>query len=157
MERILIKPEVCIGCHLCEIWCVVAHSQTKDIIKAFLHEKVKASARVIVEEKLPVTFALQCRHCAEPDCVFACISGALYMDAASGRIVHDSEKCVGCYSCVLVCPYGGIIIDRENKKVIKCDLCQGLENPYCVSRCPNGALVYADPEKKGGVMDEPNV
>ncbi|HAG11879.1 MAG TPA: 4Fe-4S ferredoxin [Desulfotomaculum sp.] len=156
MKKILIKPEVCIGCHLCEIWCVVAHSRTKDILKAFLLEKPAALSRVIVEEPLPVTFALQCRHCSEPDCVFACISGALYKDTISGKVIHDPEKCVGCYSCVLVCPYGGIIIDRENKKVIKCDLCEGFEKPYCVSHCPNEALVYINQEE-GGVISDPRV
>lgn len=142
MAKILVKPEVCMGCHLCEVWCTVAHSQSKNIIKAFLHEKTKPLPRVVVEERPPVTFPLQCRHCNEPDCVSACISGALYKDPESGRVIHDKNKCVGCYSCVLTCPYGNIFIDNENRKVIKCDLCDGLDAPYCVSHCPNEALVY---------------
>lgn len=147
MGKILIKPEVCIGCRLCEVWCVVAHSRSKDIIKAFLYESEKYRPRVIVEEKLPVSFALQCRHCDEPDCVFACISGALYKDRRKGKVVHDPAKCVGCYSCVMACPYGSIFIDHEKRKVVKCDLCEGLESPFCVSKCPNEALVYVDDHK----------
>ncbi len=144
MERVFVKPEVCIGCHLCAVWCAVAHSRSKNIIKAFLYEEPRPLPRVIVEERLPLTFALPCRHCAEPDCVFACISGALYKDRQTGRVVHDASRCVGCCSCVMACPYGCIILnnEEEEKKVLKCDLCAGLEFPYCVRHCPNGALVY---------------
>jgi carbon-monoxide dehydrogenase iron sulfur subunit len=142
MGKVKVKPEVCMGCHLCEVWCAVAHSQAQDILKAFLYKKPKPLPRVFVEEKLPFTFALPCRHCAEPDCVFACISGALYKDRVTGRVVHDKAKCVGCYSCVMACPYGCMIIDEEEKKVIKCDLCAGLDFLYCVSHCPNEALFY---------------
>ena len=142
MGKVLIKPEVCMGCHLCEVWCAVAHSESKNILRAFFDEKPKLQPRVIVEEKLPLTFALQCRHCDEPDCVFACISGALYKDQDTGRVIHDESKCVNCYSCVMACPYGCMIINEAEKKVFKCDLCVGLEAPYCVSHCPNGALVY---------------
>lgn len=85
--RVVSKPEVCIGCHLCEIWCSVAHSKSKDIIKAFLYEQPRPQPRILVEEKLPETYALQCRHCQEPKCVAACIAGALYKDE-EGIVVH---------------------------------------------------------------------
>lgn len=137
--RIIAKPEVCIGCHLCEVWCVVAHSRSKDIIKAFMYEQPRAQPRVRVEEDLPETFALQCRHCDEPKCVAACIAGALYKDE-EGIVIHDEAKCVACYSCIMACPYGAISINPETHKPIKCDLCKGLEYPYCVAKCPNNAL-----------------
>ncbi|RZN64656.1 MAG: hypothetical protein EF806_04690 [Candidatus Methanoliparum thermophilum] len=104
------KEEVCIGCRLCEIWCTVEHSKSKDIIKAFLYEKERAISRVQVEERGPVSFALQCKHCNEPDCVYACISGALHKE--NGIIKLDASKCVGCWSCVMACPYGAIIRDE---------------------------------------------
>ncbi len=150
MGRVLVKPEVCIGCHLCEIWCAVAHSRSKNILKAFTSEQPKPLPRVLVEERLPLTFALSCRHCAEPDCVFACISGALYKDRETGRVVHDRARCVGCYSCVMACPYGCVLINEKERRVLKCDLCTGLDFPYCVSHCPNEALVYEEAAGKHG-------
>ncbi len=121
------------------VWCQVEHSRSRDIIKAFLYEKERPIPRVRVEERGPVSFALQCRHCEEPDCVFACISGALYKK--DGVVVHDASKCVGCWSCVLACPYGAIIRDETHGKAWKCDLCAGREEPICVEKCPNEALV----------------
>jgi carbon-monoxide dehydrogenase iron sulfur subunit len=144
LPRVVVKPEVCIGCHLCEVWCVVAHSKSRDILKAFKYEKERPLPRVLVEENIPLTFAMQCRHCNEPDCVFACISGALYKDQESGKVVHDESRCVGCYSCVMACPYGAIVIDQNNRKITKCDLCEGLDYPMCVKMCPNEALIYEE-------------
>lgn len=142
MPRVVARPEVCMGCHLCEIWCAVAHSRTKDILKAFLYEPARPLPRLVVEEDLPVTMPVPCRHCEEPPCAEACISGALYRDPASGRVEHDASRCVGCYSCVMACPYGALVIDEANRRVVKCDLCKDVDEPACVSHCPNKALLY---------------
>jgi len=148
MKRIYANEEVCIGCKLCEIWCVVQHSKSKDIIKAFKHELQKADPKVLVEISKPISFALQCRHCNEPDCVYACISGAMYIDE-DGSVQHNADKCVGCCSCIMVCPYGAITISRDAqlkgvKVVSKCDLCPDSDVPACVAHCPNEALVYVE-------------
>lgn len=147
MKRIYANEEVCIGCKLCEIWCVVEHSKSKDIIKAFKHELQKSDPKVLVEISKPISFALQCRHCNEPDCVYACISGAMYIDE-DGTVQHDADKCVGCCSCIMVCPYGAITIARDEnnhvKVVSKCDLCPDSDVPACVAHCPNEALVYVE-------------
>ena len=37
--RIIPREEYCIGCRLCEVHCIVQHSKSKDIIKAFKQEK----------------------------------------------------------------------------------------------------------------------
>ena len=61
-------------------------------------------ARLRIEEKGGISFAVSCRHCVEPLCVKSCISGAL--SSADGVVVIDENKSVGCFTCVLVCPYG---------------------------------------------------
>jgi carbon-monoxide dehydrogenase iron sulfur subunit len=147
MRRVVAKPEVCVGCHLCEIWCVVAHSTSKDVIKAFLYERDGNHPRITVEENLPETLAINCRHCDEPECMASCISGAIYKDE-EGRVLHNPEKCVKCYSCVMSCPYGAIVIS-ENGDIFKCDLCKDLEYPYCVRFCPNDALELVEDSEKG--------
>ena len=148
MKRIYANEEVCIGCKLCEIWCTVEHSKSQDIIKAFKHELQKADPKVLVEISKPISFALQCRHCNEPDCVYACISGAMYIDE-DGTVQHNADKCVGCASCIMVCPFGAITIARDPlsnavKVVSKCDLCPDSDVPACVAHCPNEALVYIE-------------
>lgn len=146
-KRIYPKEEVCIGCHLCEIYCILAHSGTKDLVKAFKRLD-KPTPKVFVEEKddYYITFALQCRHCDDPLCVKACITGAMHRDEKTGYIICDEERCVGCWSCILVCPYGAIRRGEDGKAVSKCDLCIEQGNPVCVENCPNEALELKDLE-----------
>lgn len=144
MKRIFAKEEVCIGCRLCEVYCAVQHSRSGDIIKAFKRETPKPSARIIVEEDGTRSFGMQCRHCDDPMCVFSCISGAMHRKA-DGTIQVDEEKCVGCWTCVLACPYGMVRRLSTAKPVAgKCDMCAGLETPVCVANCPNEALVLEE-------------
>jgi carbon-monoxide dehydrogenase iron sulfur subunit len=65
-------------------------------------------------------------------------------DPKTGEVKHNKEKCMGCWTCIMVCPYGAIKMDKENKVVAKCDLCQDLEEPACVANCPNQALEFKE-------------
>lgn len=60
--------------------------------------------RIRVEGDDRISYAVSCRHCADPICVKSCISGALSVQ--DGAVRFDRNKCVGCLTCVLVCPYG---------------------------------------------------
>ncbi|MHA1249657.1 MAG: 4Fe-4S dicluster domain-containing protein [Candidatus Helarchaeota archaeon] len=144
MKRILINEDTCIGCHLCEIWCIVEHSKSKDIIKAFKYEKPRPIPRIRVNENKPISFGVQCRHCTEPLCVYSCISGAMHIDEETGSIQHNSEKCIGCWTCILVCPYGAITRDENGLTALKCDLCLERGYPSCVEHCPNEGLVFVE-------------
>ena len=142
MKRIYIKEEACIGCHLCEVYCQLEHSLSKDLIKAFKRESPLALPRLRVEEKRPVSFAVQCRHCAEALCVDVCLTGALGREPDNSIVAVDEERCIGCWTCLLACPLGAIRQDTRREKALKCDFCQGEEIPACVANCPNEALVY---------------
>ncbi len=142
MKRIYAKEPVCIACRLCEVYCQAGHAKSKDLVKAMQREP--GVPRTRVEEKKPVSFSLQCRHCDEPACVYACLTGAMTKDPVTGIVTCDTNKCMGCWTCILVCPHGGIRQDKTNKVVAKCDLCAGKEMPLCVANCPNEALVYVE-------------
>jgi carbon-monoxide dehydrogenase iron sulfur subunit len=148
MKRIYIKEEVCIGCGLCEVYCRVEHSRSKDPIKAFKREIPRPLRRVRVERNVEISFPIQCRQCAKPWCVYSCLTGAMHKESASDKITVDIEKCVGCWTCIVACPYGALSRDTNSKTVIKCDLCPGREIPACVINCPNEALIFGENEKK---------
>ena len=143
MRKVYIKEDVCIGCGLCRVYCQAEHSQSKDIIKAFKKETPRPLPRIRVESKGEVSFAIQCRHCDEPWCVYSCLTGAMRRDPASGIVTVDTEKCIGCWTCLLVCPYGALVRDEGRKIAAKCDLCPEHEMPVCVANCPNEALVLS--------------
>jgi carbon-monoxide dehydrogenase iron sulfur subunit len=144
MKKIYTKEEVCIGCNLCGVYCLVEHSQSKDLIKAFKRESPQPLARLSVEVRGRVSLSVQCRHCVEPPCVYACLTGALSKDPDSGIVAMDEEKCTGCWTCILACPFGAIRQDTQRRRIAKCDLCPEHAIPVCVANCPNEALVYAE-------------
>ncbi|RQD77992.1 MAG: 4Fe-4S dicluster domain-containing protein [Candidatus Syntrophonatronum acetioxidans] len=150
MMKIELKRENCVGCGLCEIYCVVAHSPSREIIKAFKGKEERAEARLFLEINKPVSFPLQCQHCEDAPCVKGCITGAMYKNE-KGVTLLNKEKCVSCYTCILECPFGAIKISKKGSPLpLKCDLClEAGGEPYCVNNCPNGALIL-----KGGSRDE---
>jgi anaerobic carbon-monoxide dehydrogenase iron sulfur subunit len=145
MKKIYINEEYCIGCRLCEIYCQVKHSKSKKILKAFREEELDTISRILVEEIGHNSFAIQCRHCIDAPCVDACISGAMSKNENAGVVNCNEDKCVGCWSCIMVCPYGVIKRDISAKKVAsKCDMCIDEKIPVCVKNCPNEALKFSD-------------
>jgi carbon-monoxide dehydrogenase iron sulfur subunit len=141
MMKIVLKEEVCMGCSLCEVHCSIQNSRTKDIIKAYKSERPRPKSRIRVEVAKPLSIANRCQHCENPSCVFACLSGAMRFDDDKKMVVHNREKCIGCWTCVMVCPFDAVFMDVSSKVVFKCDLCPDLDVPACVSSCPNEALV----------------
>ena len=104
---------------------------------------VTISPRIRIEEKGGVSFAVSCRHCEEPLCVKGCITGALSI--RNGVIEVDRSKCVGCYTCILSCPYGAIMPSQDGA-IQKCELCMKNRDgkPACVQGCPNKAIVFEE-------------
>jgi carbon-monoxide dehydrogenase iron sulfur subunit len=64
-------------------------------------------------------------------------------DPATGIVTVDADRCIGCWTCIIACPYGALTRDTNSKTVAKCDLCPGREIPVCVANCPNEALVLS--------------
>jgi len=140
-KEIFVKTEQCTGCQSCKLACAVQHSESKNLSSA-ISEFPKPKSRVYVEwlqdnTKIPVL----CRHCEDAPCVNACISGAITR-APNNAVITDNDKCIGCWTCVMVCPYGVIGRDKDLKKAFRCDKCPDLESPACVKACPTSALVY---------------
>lgn len=141
MKRVYVNESWCLGCHLCEYYCAFANSGKRDLVKAL--KGVAIRPRISIEGDNAVSFAVSCRHCEEPFCVKSCISGAL--TKVNGAVFIDQTKCVGCYTCILSCPYGAIV-PSESGAVQKCELClkNARTEPACVAGCPNNAIVYEE-------------
>lgn len=141
MKRVYVNEQWCLGCHLCEYNCAFANSGQTNIVKALKGKSI--FPRIHVEGEDKITFAVSCRHCEDPICVKSCISGAL--SKKDGTVCIDRNKCVGCLTCILVCPYGAMSQDA-NGAVQKCELCMGntCGEPACVKGCPNKAIAYEE-------------
>ena len=152
MKRIYAIESWCLDCKRCEIACKTRHSATRDTVQALTKEDPAPTARVRVEGDLKISLAVNCRHCEHPKCVEGCISGAMRKDPETGLVTSDPDKCVGCRTCVSMCPFGCVqVVSVAGCDVaLKCDLCtddgRTPGSPSCVAACPNGALIYVESE-----------
>jgi carbon-monoxide dehydrogenase iron sulfur subunit len=150
MKHIIVNEDVCMGCGLCKVHCLTEHSQSKDIIRAHQKETPRAIPRLRVEKIDEISLAIQCQHCDEPWCVYSCLTGAMQKNPVTGIVNSNPDKCIGCWTCFLACPYGALKRDTSRNVVTKCDLCPSLDVPACVSNCPNEALsILVDENKEG--------
>jgi carbon-monoxide dehydrogenase iron sulfur subunit len=150
VKRIYCQIDKCLSCHSCEIACAVAQSKSKELITAISEDPLPLQLIKVeyIDEKGKVnarrSIAIQCRQCEDPVCYQACIAGGIYKDKKSGKIISEPEKCVGCWSCIMVCPFGVIIQNDKDHMALRCDLCPDEEIPPCVTACPTHALVYCE-------------
>jgi len=145
MKRIYVDVDKCLACRSCEIACAVAHSNSKELLKA-LGETPLPKYRVSLEDVEGFSVPLQCRHCEAAPCVQVCPTKAITRNTLEEPVLIARELCVGCSSCVIVCPWGIPGLTKDGKAIIKCDLCierlkEG-EEPACVGACPTGALQF---------------
>ncbi|MDR1112090.1 MAG: 4Fe-4S dicluster domain-containing protein [Deltaproteobacteria bacterium] len=136
-KTIQVTPGRCIGCLNCELACA-----SRDWGQYFpVGSKI---GLVFFSEggQVPVT----CFQCDEAPCLKVCRTGALARNEATGVIAVEPERCVGCRTCVSVCPFGNIAYSRAGRRAEKCDQCQGA--PRCAAACPSGALRYVEDEEE---------
>lgn len=146
----LIDVTRCNGCQSCALACKKTFNRPNPKIEptalsseAYTFIDLRPSA----DSGETINVKRQCMQCQQPACVSACTVGAL-RKTASGPVVYDSNKCIGCRYCQYACPFGVPTYDWDNPLglIHKCQLCverleQG-ELPACVDSCPVGALRF---------------
>ena len=130
MKRKVIDASKCQGCLNCEAACVEAHFKESGLL-----DSSRGKVGLGPDSNPYPQF---CRHCDRPSCVEACPSGAL-RKLSDGLVEHDREKCLGCWMCVMSCPYG-MARPGADGKMSKCDGCAAHDSMACVEACPSGCL-----------------
>lgn len=169
MKGILIYPDRCMGCKSCMNACALEHSASKSLYDA-LKERPRPKPAFFVEAmghpgSLPAIIAMRhppasfasgesdtlraipinCRQCEEPLCVSVCPSKALMKEPDTGLIAYQRERCLGCWMCMMSCPFGAIVeASSPPGGPYRCDRCPGRSEPACVSACPTSALQYGE-------------
>lgn len=143
MQPIIFDLELCNGCLTCVLACAAAHSGSGTIPGAMAEG---ALSRIQVLPARGRAVPVACRHCEDPPCVDACMTGAMRKDPRTGVVTNEGSEqaCAGCWMCVMACPYGAITQDVAGKVAIKCDRCVGSPSPACVEACPNLAILLMD-------------
>ncbi|NVO15252.1 MAG: 4Fe-4S dicluster domain-containing protein [Rhodoplanes sp.] len=156
MNRLIVsEPSKCIGCRTCEIACVLAHSKSNDVDAM---SKKDFAPRLKLIRTLNISTPVTCHHCDDAPCLNACPAGAIVYRADTVQV--DQERCIGCKTCVVACPFGAMdvisvparrafagvqIANGMKAEAHKCDLCLGRDGgPACAEVCPTKALHVMD-------------
>lgn len=148
MKRIFIDRDKCQGCLGCSVACMAEHNPAgKSVYDLDLSSLENSMFNNIQTDSGAKPTPVFCRHCDDPSCVRACMSGAMTKNAETGRVEYDKDRCASCYMCLMSCPYGVLKVDLKTKRTIqKCDYCGDREEPRCVEECPSGALEFKEAE-----------
>ena len=146
-----VNPDLCLGCHTCELACSAAHTRSGTLLGAVLAGE-PLNPRNQVLQVASVRFPVQCRQCEEAPCVKVCPTGATYRTATYTAV--NANRCIACGLCAMVCPFGAIHITtvgmngRQKRAAIKCDLCVDRDGgPACVDACPTKAIRLVVPSQ----------
>jgi carbon-monoxide dehydrogenase iron sulfur subunit len=131
-KMLVVDHEKCTGCRNCEMACSVFHLGACN--------PTKSAVRIVKWERQGLDVPVVCQQCEHPECANICPVQAISRNADTGAMIVDGDLCVGCRMCVVACPFGAVILDRDRRLAIKCDLCDG--DPACVRFCHPGALQF---------------
>ena len=170
-KAILVDTTLCVGCGACVAACKVvndlpldepgdgarpsASSLSESDLATFAQShgepggELSATTLNVIETRGSVVVRRFCMHCQDPTCVSVCPVGA-FRKTASGPVVYDSDRCMGCRYCMMACPFS---VPRYEwnavlPKVSKCTMCEprqakGLQ-PACAAVCPVQASVFGE-------------
>lgn len=134
VKVLVIDQEKCTGCRKCEMVCSVFHTGSSD--------PNRSRIRVVKWEKFGFYFPVTCQNCERPYCTEVCPAKACHRDLKTEQVLIDKDKCIGCRTCILSCPFGVPFFDKIERVTMKCDFCNG--DPQCVSCCEAKAIDYVD-------------
>ena len=153
----------CDGCKKCTEACQAMHftEADREWIKVFKMKEAKETA--------PYYFPKPCFHCDNPPCTKVCPVNATFK-RQDGIVLIDNERCIGCRSCMVACPYSTRFFNwshpvqtaevantpyspeqsfpRRMGTVEKCDFCPDMlrqgKMPSCVTGCPMDVIYFGD-------------
>lgn len=139
MKVLIVDPEKCSGCRVCELACSYFHGQ--------VFNPAKARIQIVSDKKETVFYPIICEQCEKAPCAEVCPVKAIFKNEETGAWITDIKKCIGCKLCVQACPVGIMNFDSDTGTSLKCDLCGG--DTQCAKHCPMGVIEYVDESKIG--------
>jgi Fe-S-cluster-containing dehydrogenase component len=155
MQRtIFIDKDKCVGCYSCIVACKLEHHlppypvhpplgnpKGPELIRVY-----QVGPQIRDDEVHQYFQPISCMHCLDAPCIAACPQSAIYQDIETGITLVNEDNCIGCKSCLGVCPYGAP--QFYDDKLNLCDLCihrlgeRRREGRYtaCEAACPARAI-----------------
>lgn len=138
VKRINIDVDQCNGCRACEVICSAFHAEPKYSSNNPGRSRVRVIHDPIRDLYVPV-------YAGEP-------AGA----ECSGRDKYtiDGKEYDECAFCRAACPSRDLFKEPDSGLPLRCDMCEGEDEPLCVKWCITDALTFEQREEEVDEQEE---
>ncbi|KGO35816.1 MAG: hypothetical protein WBN83_14840 [Desulfoprunum sp.] len=138
VKTIKINADLCNGCRACEMICSAFHAEPKYSSNNPARSRVQVLRHPLEDIYIPVYAG----ESAGAEC------------AGRGVYVIDGKEYEECAFCRSPCPSREDFKEPDSGLPLKCDMCEGEEEPLCVKWCITDALVLEVREEEVEVVEE---
>lgn len=130
IKSIKIDIDKCNGCRACEVICSAFHAMPKYSSNNPARSRIRVTREPIRDVYVPVYAG---------DYVVAECAGR-------DRYTIDGKEYDECAFCRASCPSRDLFKEPDSGLPLKCDMCEGEDEPLCVKWCRVDALTYEERE-----------
>ena len=131
VKTIRINVDKCNGCRACEVICSAFHAAPK----YSSNNTARARIRVIHDPLRDLYVPVYAGDYVATEC------------AGRDKYTIDGKEYDECAFCRASCPSRDFFKEPDSGLPLKCDMCEGEEQPLCVKWCINDALIYEEREE----------
>lgn len=107
----------CVGCGACDLACKSENNTGEGILWSNHINETTGTFPDVTYTYRPTL----CNHCEDAPCVRSCPTAAMHKDKDTDMTLHSADKCIGCKSCILACPYDVISYNDRQPHMNKVD------------------------------------
>ncbi len=132
IKTIKIDVDKCNGCRACEVICSAFHATPK----FSSNNPARARIRIIREPLSDIYVPVYAGEYTPAEC------------AGRDKYTINGKEYDECAFCRASCPSRGEFKEPDSELPLKCDMCEGEEEPWCVKWCHNDALILEQREEE---------
>ncbi len=132
VKRIKIDVDKCNGCRACEVICSAFHAAPK----YSSNNPARSRIRVIRDPNSDIYVPVYAGEYTVAEC------------AGRDKYTIDGKEYDECAFCRASCPSRDEFKEPDSGLPLKCDMCEGEDEPLCVKWCVDDALTYEEYEEE---------
>ncbi|MGM0426469.1 MAG: (4Fe-4S)-binding protein [Thermodesulfobacteriota bacterium] len=139
VKTIKVNADECNGCRACEVICSAFHAEPK----YSSNNPARSRIRVIRDPLSDIYVPVYAGEYTPAECM------------GRDRYVIDGKEYEECAFCRASCPSRDIFKEPDSGLPLRCDMCEGEDQPLCVQWCITDALTYEEREEE--VEEQPEL
>lgn len=132
VKTIKVNADKCNGCRACEAICSAFHAEPK----YSSNNPARSRIRIIRQPLKDIYVPVYAGEYTPAECM------------GRDKYVIDGKEYEECAFCRASCPSRAVFKEPDSQLPLKCDMCEGEDEPLCVKWCLVDALVYEEREEE---------